>query len=661
MIDQQEELHPFSEAHYQLAMKAAGIGMWDWDILHNKQYWNAECRAIMGADPRAEPSFEYFFSLVHPDDREAIKRNLAEGERLGKKQRIEHRIIWPDGSVHWVAAQGDYTYDECGRAIRLLGVVFDITAQKEAEEERLGAERQVREILESVGEAFAHLDRDWRFTYVNSRAADIMQRSEGVPLMRVLGRTVWEVYPALIGTDGERFLRKVMETRQPVSFEIYHASNRLWYDFHVYPTEDGGITNFITDITERKSLERERTRLLARERKARKAAEAARQQSEELIKQLEYKQAFFKAVVEQAPSGLMIVNASSGQITFCNEEACKLLGLKPLDLEDFTDYRHYTHLHPDGTLYQPEEYPLMRALLKGEVVIEEEMLYEGRDGKLIHIAANAAPIRDAQGHMLAGVLTFHDITERYELERKKDEFIGMASHELRTPLTSLRGNLQLAERRLKQIQESGTYLTSAEGSTSLERLIVWIESALRQVKAESRLINDLLDATRIQTENLHISLEPCNLVQAVSDAVNDMRVAAYTRTIHLELPEQKEIPVLADSVRIEQVVTNYLSNALKYSAEREPVTVGLALEGHEARVRVKDAGLGLSPEAQRSIWHRFRRPSSFAEYTGLGVGGLGLGLYINQAVIQQHGGRVGVESAVGQGSTFWFTLPLVEA
>jgi signal transduction histidine kinase len=237
----------------------------------------------------------------------------------------------------------------------------------------------------------------------------------------------------------------------------------------------------------------------------------------------------------------------------------------------------------------------------------------------------------------------------------------MASHELRTPLTSLRGNLQLAERRLKQIQESGTYLTSAEGSTSLERLIVWIESALRQVKAESRLINDLLDATRIQTENLHISLEPCNLVQAVSDAVNDMRVAAYTRTIHLELPGQKEIPVLADSVRIEQVVTNYLSNALKYSAEREPVTVGFALEGHEARVWVKDAGLGLSPEAQRSIWRRFRRPSSFAEYTGLGVGGLGLGLYINQAVIQQHGGRVGVESAVGQGSTFWFTLPLAEA
>jgi PAS domain S-box-containing protein len=88
----------------------------------------------MGADPRAEPSFEYFFSLVHPDDREAIKRNLAEGEQLGKKQRIEYRIIWPDGSVHWAAAQGNYTYDECGRAIRLLGVVFDITAQKEAEE-----------------------------------------------------------------------------------------------------------------------------------------------------------------------------------------------------------------------------------------------------------------------------------------------------------------------------------------------------------------------------------------------------------------------------------------------------------------------------------------------------------------------------------------------
>ncbi|MGH2482729.1 MAG: sensor histidine kinase, partial [Ktedonobacteraceae bacterium] len=130
------------------------------------------------------------------------------------------------------------------------------------------------------------------------------------------------------------------------------------------------------------------------------------------------------------------------------------------------------------------------------------------------------------------------------------------------------------------------------------------------------------------------------------------------RTIELILPQEGAVRVQADSVRISQVVTNYLTNALKYSAEHQPVSVGLELEGHEARVWVKDAGPGLSPEVQQAIWDRLYRLSTFAEYTGLGSGGLGLGLYINREIIRQHGGNVGVESASGKGSTFWFTLPL---
>ncbi|MGH2509955.1 MAG: sensor histidine kinase, partial [Ktedonobacteraceae bacterium] len=203
-------------------------------------------------------------------------------------------------------------------------------------------------------------------------------------------------------------------------------------------------------------------------------------------------------------------------------------------------------------------------------------------------------------------------------------------------------------------------LTAAESHASLEHLLLWIERAIRQVKAESRLINDLLDATNIQAEHFHVSLEPCDLVQIVSDAVNNARLLADTRTIHLLLPEQSPIPVLADRVRIDQVIADYLTNALKYSTAPQPITVGIALEEHEARVWVKDAGLGLSPEAQRSLWNRFQRTSRFAEYTNLGTGGLGLGLYISQAIIRQHGGRVGVESVETQGSTFWFTLPLAE-
>ncbi|MGH2482640.1 MAG: PAS domain-containing protein, partial [Ktedonobacteraceae bacterium] len=137
MIDQ-TEIHHFSEAHYHLAMQAAGVGMWDWDILHDKQFWNEECRAILGVSPKAEASLAHFMELVHPGDRRRVQEHLAESMQKRIKQNVEYRIIWPDGSLHWAEAKGTFLFDEQGQAVRLLGVIFDITAQKEAELAQLG-------------------------------------------------------------------------------------------------------------------------------------------------------------------------------------------------------------------------------------------------------------------------------------------------------------------------------------------------------------------------------------------------------------------------------------------------------------------------------------------------------------------------------------------
>lgn len=659
MINQQET-YPFNEAHYHLAMQAAGVGMWEWDIVQDVHYWNKECRAILGVAPEIEASTANLMALVHPDDRAILQKDMFDDFHKRLRRNIEYRIIWPDGSVHWIMAKGRFLLDEQGQVLRLIGVMIDITPQKEAEEIRLKSEKRVREILEGVGEAFVHLDRDWCFTYVNSRAERNLKVGAHLSLDQVLGHTLWEVYPESIGTPMDAGVRRVMEMRKPEEFEVYYPGLRRWYNFYAYPVAGGGITIFITDITERKILERQRDRFLKREQKARKEAEEARQCSENLLKELEQQQAFLRVVIDQAPSGLVIAEAPTGKITFANEKAIEWMGEDLRQIKVFADYTQYEVLHTDGVPYEAEEYPMARALLRGEMVVEEEMVVYNRSGKQMHILASAVPIRNEQGEIFAAVMTFHDTTERYELERRKDEFITMASHELRTPLTSLRGNLQLAERRLKQIQETGNYLATPEARVSLERLITWIERALRQVKTESRLINDLLDATRIQTEALHVELEPCNLVKIVSDAVDDVRMMAETRTITLALPGQREIPVQADSVRIGQVVTNYLTNALKYSAESQSVNVGIDLAGNEACVWVKDAGRGLSPEAQKSVWDRFYRLSNFADYVGLGAGGLGLGLYLNREIIRQHGGNVGVSSEVGQGSIFWFTLPLRE-
>lgn len=520
--------HSFSEAHYRLAMQSTRVGMYSYDLHSRRVVWSDECKALLGLPSDAQESYDLLLSVVYPEDRGRIIHLLAgmDLEQLGKG--IEHRVIWPDESVHWVLTRAGATYDEQREPVCLLGVVVDITRLKQEEERRRRADCQVQQIV---------------------------------------------------------------------------------------------------------------------------------QEAQALVKELECKQAFLNALMEQAPSALVIADAPSGKIVRYNHEAGKMLD------KGLLESQHYTHYpprwHEDGTLFRREEYPLVRAIIKGEVVVREKMRYRRRDGQMVHLEVSAAPIYDEEGQMLAAVATFHDLSERFELERTKDEFICVASHELRTPLTSIKGNLQLMQHGLQRLL-AGQGGLGTEVNSILEHLMRCNERALQQTNVESRLVNDLLDATRLQSGELHVSLYPCNLVQVVQQAVEDLRIVACGRVIDLDLSASREIAVLADKVRIGQVVSNFVSNALKYSSAQQPVEVGIGREMKQARVWVRDYGPGLSPETQHAVWKRFRPATTFTEYGGLGASGLGLGLHFNREFIRQHGGETGVESIVGKGSTFWFTLPLVD-
>jgi signal transduction histidine kinase len=176
------------------------------------------------------------------------------------------------------------------------------------------------------------------------------------------------------------------------------------------------------------------------------------------------------------------------------------------------------------------------------------------------------------------------------------------------------------------------------------------------VAFENRLVSDLIDTSRIQAGKLELRIAPADLNELVREAVEEQRQIAPTRTIHLQEADASPLLVLVDAERIGQVVTNYLSNALKYSAAEQAVVVCVAVTDTEARVAVRDRGVGLDEEEQARVWERFYRAPGVQVQSGSGTG-LGLGLYICQTIIGEHGGRVGVESARGRGSTFWFTLP----
>lgn len=243
----------------------------------------------------------------------------------------------------------------------------------------------------------------------------------------------------------------------------------------------------------------------------------------------------------------------------------------------------------------------------------------------------------------------------HESSLSAEALLAAASHELKTPLMVIKGSLQLCEQKLKRfVEPEAPFTVTAREFVSL---LVLLEQARQQVMLENRLVNDLLDVSRVQTGQLSLSMVPCDLAAIVRETVERQQRIAFARTMHLITPAEQAVPVLADPDRLGQVVTNYLSNALKYSPAERPIEIRLQVEGAFACVSVKDEGPGIPLTEQASIWEPFYRVQSTRVSRGEAVG-LGIGLYLCRSLIERHHGQVGVQSAPCRGSTFWFTLSL---
>jgi signal transduction histidine kinase len=244
-----------------------------------------------------------------------------------------------------------------------------------------------------------------------------------------------------------------------------------------------------------------------------------------------------------------------------------------------------------------------------------------------------------------------------EATRRYEDCLSTASHEMRTPLTTIKGNLQLSQRRVNALAKRSTQ--SPETLEGLQRIELPLREALLNFARLERMISELLDYSRIQANKFVMREQMVNLVDVVRDVVETARKTTEGREIVLTLPPQAELPIYADKDRISEVIHNYLTNAHKYSPVEKPIEVGLSATRTEARVAVRDEGNGIPLEEQPHVWERFYRvPGIEVVEQSISDSNLGLGLYLCQEIVELHQGQVGVESAPGRGSTFWFTLPL---
>ncbi|GLV56233.1 hypothetical protein KDH_30750 [Dictyobacter sp. S3.2.2.5] len=339
----------------------------------------------------------------------------------------------------------------------------------------------------------------------------------------------------------------------------------------------------------------------------------------------------------------------------CHKELRRLLGKHYTFLVALFNYIHTCHrwIGSSPELYQEKDEQIMDCFdaafgtsTRLHTVINEQFEHASQQ----HQQSDPGPLASKHGKAEPAQVS-------PEAERHMNDFLGLTAHELKTPITTIKGTIQILLRTIARERQK-TSISLEEYMRTMEVVQHLLTRADNQVRRLTHLINDIVYISRIQDKKLDSSLERIDINSVVKEVVQQQRQISPRRTI--QAPDSAmSVFVLMDRNHIEQVIMNYLSNALKYSSEEQPVEVSLDMEGARVRIAVHDRGPGITKEDQQHIWERFYRVQHTEVLSGSGVG-FGLGLYISRSIIEKHNGEIGVESTPGEGTTFWFSLAQAE-
>ncbi|WP_438036213.1 sensor histidine kinase [Sorangium sp. So ce204] len=351
----------------------------------------------------------------------------------------------------------------------------------------------------------------------------------------------------------------------------------------------------------------------------------------------------FLATVTQSSDDAVIGTSLDGTVLSWNPAAERLFVQYALRVEDDPDpwgnRLCFEHRTPAGEPLVWDERPLIRALERGEVVAGAEGLLRRADRGLVPVLVNAAPVRSDDGELQGAVAVFQDISALKEMERQRQEWIGVIAHDLRQPIQVIATASHLLGRAAGE-------QAVADGRKQLGR----ITSSIERLR---RMIDDLLDASRIEARQLTLDRSPVDLRAQLGEILE--KSAEVTAGHALRLEVQGDVPaVLADPGRLEQIVTNLLSNAAKYGRPEGDIAVTVSAERACAHIAVINWGDGI-PEA--SLPYLFKRFSRAPDAALRSVRGVGLGLYITKGLVEAHGGTISVESTPRGATTFRFSLP----
>ena len=572
-------------------------------------YINKAGRALLGIDEDADVT-EVSISEFHTPGQvafvqEEIVPNVIKNGRWSGRFAIKHLKTGEIIPLENNSLRIDDIVT--GAPIAIGAVMRDLRPEMEAQNEQ----RRLLALLENTSDFVSLSDVNGNVSYVNAAGLRMM----GFDSLDEAKRHNSEyVMPGQVDHVKHTIYKALMESGVWNGEVLY----RHFKTGEVIPVQ--GTTMMVYDPITRQPQGRA---TIARDLRPEREAQRALRESEQL----------FRSIATALPLILWMSN-TKGEITFMNQKWVEFLGLPVQErfdgeiwyqaiLEEDREAASQTYIHAMQTA----------------TTLSMEFRVKRTDGRVVWTYSLGQPQYDQQGNYTGFLGYTIDITTQKELQRQKDEFIGIASHELKTPVTSVKAYTQL----LKEI-------AAGRGDTIETQMLTKMDG---QITKLSNLITDLLDVTKIQAGKLQFNDAYFDFDKLADEVVEELQ---RTTPRHQLVGQFSNIGIVyGDEHRISQVITNLLSNAIKYSPNANKIIVTTGKGDSELKLSVQDFGIGIPKDHQEKVFEQFYRVSNNKQHL---YPGLGLGLYISAEIIRREGGEIGVESTEGEGSTFYFTLPL---
>ncbi|MBD2212844.1 PAS domain S-box protein [Nostoc linckia FACHB-104] len=579
---------------------------------------------------------EIIFNEIHPEDRLGYQQAIAHSMEALELFKSEWRIITPSGKMKWIQANSRPERRANGEII-WHGVAQDISDRKQLELALQASQAKLNDILNSVSAIITSMrvfpDRSWDITHVSAGCEVI---SGYTPEELTTNNNLWtsQIFPEdWQMMEDAVFANICAEQTGTYEYRLHHKDGSIcWISQTSSSRWDEAqncwiVTAVSSDISERKQVE------------------AALRESEER----------FRRAFDDAAIGMALISID-GQFLQVNRSLCEMVGYSEAELLNLNSL-DITHLDD----IQTNLAAATQVLKEKQRIYQLKQRYIHKNKSIIWILISVSLVKDQNRKPLYFVAQIQDISEqqaaqreRQQIDQMKDEFISVVSHELRTPLTAIHGALGML----------GTGIFEKRPERAKEMLTIALNNCDRLV----RLVNDILDLERLDSGKTQLIMETCQINTLMQQAVETVQVIATQAAINLEFTPLF-VTITAAPDAIVQTLINLLSNAIKFSPVNSTVWLTAELVTEELNLKqtkfsmtgpyvlfsVKDQGRGIPSEKLETIFGRFQQVDVSDSRQ---KGGTGLGLAICKSIVQQHGGQIWVESILGQGSTFYFTLPL---